>query len=652
MKVVAWLACASALLTMSAVTAAPPHPLDPLSWEEHWDALLILQQAGKIDAATRFTRVALAEPDKAEVWAWHPGNAVKRAAFAVIKQGPTTYEATVDLASRRVTQFNEVKDVQPRFLDEEFKDAISDVVKGNPEVIAALAKRGIKDLTFVRCGGGAPGYFGIPEEEGRRIAYATCDLPARVRNAYTRQIENLTIVVDVNEKKVLRVVDEGVVSIAATDADFDRSHVGPLRRDRTRLEVSQPDGPSFTLDGHRVNWRRWSFHVSLDHRVGLVISTATFQDHDRARPVLYQGHLSEIFVPYMDPSLSWRARNFLDAGEYSAGGLPDTLQPGTDCPANAAYLDMIIADDKGLPQDRGNTGCLFERYAGDVAWRHGSASIPAGRPQRELVARFMARIGNYDYVFDWVFQDDGTLRIAIGATGIVEVKTVAEADARTKPVGATRPDAYGRFVDRNLVAINHDHYFCFRLDVDVDGVKNSFVRDALKSVALPADNPRRSIWVVDPTTARTERDAQIGDDGHAGLWRVVNPARSNSVGYPVGYQLRPSMTIHTLLSPDDYPRRRAGFIEHDLWVTPYRKDERYAAGDYPTLSKPGQGLPRWTAADRVIENTDVVLWYTFGMHHVVRAEDWPVMPVLWHSFELRPFDFFDRNPSLDSPSAP
>lgn len=77
-----------------------------------------------------------------------------------------------------------------------------------------------------------------------------------------------------------------------------------------------------------------------------------------------------------------------------------------------------------------------------------------------------------------------------------------------------------------------------------------------------------------------------------------------------------------------------------------------AAGAYPTLSEPGEGLPRWTASGRPIHETDVVLWYTAGMNHVVRAEDWPVMPTVTHSFELRPFDFFDGNPALRAPIRP
>src|SRR5262249_13873773 len=144
---------------------------------------------------------------------------------------------------------------------------------------------------------------------------------------------------------------------------------------------------------------------------------------------------------------------------------------------------------------------------------------------------------------------------------------------------------------------------------------------------------------------------QLDMNMHApAMWRVVSASRKNHVGYPTSYQLMGGMNVHTLLSPDDYPRRRAGFIDHQLWVTPYRPEERYAAGDYPTLSEPGKGLPAWTSANRNIRNTDIVLWHTIGMHHVVRSEDWPVMPITWHSFELRPFDFFTRNPALDLPA--
>jgi primary-amine oxidase len=357
----------------------------------------------------------------------------------------------------------------------------------------------------------------------------------------------------------------------------------------------------------------------------------------------------------MDPSFDWRRRNFFDAGEYNSGGFAKPLLRGTDCPENAVYMDGLMATDQGRPRTVANALCVFERESGDMAWRHLSED-PESRKKRDLVVRSNAVVGNYDYVFDWTFQQDGSIRVSVGATGIAEVKSssVAKADDRPAASGsgpAPEPaDAYGRFVDRNLIAINHDHYFSFRIDLDVDGPTNSFIADHLVTKTLPPDNPRRSIWVREPMVLRTEGDAMLhADMQHPALWRVTSANQKNHVGYPTSYQLMPGMSSPTLLTPDDYARQRAGFIDHDLWVTPYRYDERYAAGDYPTLSTAGQGLPAWTKANRSIDRTDIVLWYTIGMHHMVRAEDWPVMPVLWHSFELRPFDFFDRNPALDLP---
>jgi primary-amine oxidase len=362
-----------------------------------------------------------------------------------------------------------------------------------------------------------------------------------------------------------------------------------------------------------------------------------------------------MFVPYMDPSFDWRRRNFFDSGEFNSGGFAKPLLRGTDCPENAVYFDALISNDEGRPKTVANALCLFEREAGDMAWRHLSED-PESRRKRDLVVRSTAVLGNYDYVFDWTFQQDGSIQVGVGATGIAEVKSsaVARPDDRP-PVGGSGPpsepaDAYGRFVDQNLIAVNHDHYFSYRIDLDVDGPVNSFLDDRLVTQTLPPDNPRRSIWVRDPKVLKTEGEAMLHADMHnPALWRVTSATGKNHVGYPTSYQLMPGMSSGTLLTPDDYARRRAGFIDHDLWVTPYRYEERYAAGDYPTLSAAGQGLPAWTKANRRIEQTDIVLWYTIGMHHMVRAEDWPVMPVLWHRFELRPFDFFDRNPALDLP---
>jgi primary-amine oxidase len=646
------LATLLALSPAGTLAGQVPHPLDPLTFQEHWTVLEVLREADRYDGDTGVSLVLLQEPGKDVVRGWEPGQPFDRAALVVLRREAETYEAVVDLTARRLLSWERVEGGQAPWLSREFA-ALEDVIKEHPEVVEAMARRGITDLTFIDCGAGPPGRFGLPEEEGRRIARGGCVDARGVRNHWTRGIEGLVVILDVDAREVIRVVDEGPIPVPTTVADFDEASLGPLRRNPTPLSLHQPLGPAFELDGFQVRWDRWRFHVRPDHRVGAVVSTVRWVQEAEERPVLYQGHMSEIFVPYMDPTAGWYTRNFLDIGEYTAGGLVKPLQPEVDCPGTSAFLPLIHAGDDGRPRTVPDVICIFERYAGDPLWRHLSGTHE-GRAKRDLVVRMAAVLGNYDYIVDWVFQQDGTIRVAVGATGIVEAKPVlptnALAAAEDGDGGGSGADAYGRFVDRNIVAVNHDHYFSFRLDMEVDGPSNSLQVDELTTVRLADDHPRRSLWVVESRVAEREADAKLDMDMHRPAhWRVVNPARTNTNGYPSSYQLVPGMNVHTLLTADDYPRRRAGFIDHHLWVTPYDPDERYAAGTYPTLSDPDQGLPAWTAANRSIRDTDIVLWYTFGMHHVPRAEDWPVMPVVWQGFELRPFDFFDRNPSMDAP---
>ena len=634
---------AVASLAVVETAAAQDHPLDPLTFQEYWTVLEVLRQEDRLDEGTVFYNVSLVEPDKAIVWAFTAGDPFARRAKAVIGHDGETVEAVIDLAAGSLESWSALEGIQPNWLSREFGSTVG-LVKQHPDFIAALEARGIDDMTFVECLVLPPSYLGTDEQRGRRIGHVTCAHGPGVQNTWARQISGLTVVVDLDARRVLRVVDEGIVPVPDTNADYDAGSLGPPREVPGPIRIDQPLGAGFTRRGNLVEWQKWRFHVRSDQRVGPVISVVTYEDGGARRPVLYQGALSEIFVPYMDPSFTWAHRTFLDSGEVFAGGLTKPLRPGVDCPDDALFLDGLVAGDRGRPQARDGVICLFEREAGDMAWRHYGQSTD-GRKKRDLVVRSAAVLGNYDYVFDWAFQQDGSIKVSVGATGIAEVKSV-----EAKTAGTGDDDRYGRFVDEHLVAVNHDHYFNFRLDLDVDGPTNRFVVDRLVQKTLPAESPRRSIWVQEPFYPASESQAKLNVHlARPALWRVLSGSRVNGVGYPTSYQLNWGKSAETLLSADDYPRRRAAFIDHHLWVTPYEPSERYAAGEYSTLSEPGMGLPGWTSADRGIQETDLVLWHTIGMHHLVRAEDWPVMPVLWHTFELRPFDFFDRNPALDLP---
>jgi primary-amine oxidase len=644
----------SATLLLSLAAALPPaaaqtphHPLDGLTAPELWTSYEVLQASGKVNPKTRYPLVQLKEPPKEEVLAWNPGQPMHRRTRVVVKQGPQTFEAIVDLDSKKLVSFNEIKGVQPNLtFEEEEETGIDDAVKENADWQAAMRRRGYTAFGTVRCFGYGTGYFATAEEQGRRLLRVICSDVRGVWEGENHPIEGLVIMWDANERKVLRVIDTGIAPVPQTASNLDVASVGTLRDIPTPITVQQPLGPSFRLDGHTVNWQKWNFRFRIDRRVGLVVTNVGYEDSGKLRSILYEGSLSEMFVPYMDPSEGWYAKSFFDAGEF-ADGFSSSLEPGEDCPENAVYFEQIYANFKGLPQLRPRAACLFEQSAGEIAWRHDS-NVVESRKARDLVLRTIGTFGNYDYVVDWIFRQDGSIRVRVGATGLDEVKGVKSRTASEDPDG--QASTYGRFIAENTVGVDHDHYFSFRLDFDIDGTANSFVRDRLSVKRLPASSPRKSLWVAEPETAKTEQNAKLHMSmDKPEIWRVVNPAVKSPLGYPVGYELMPGETGMSLLLPEDYPQKRAGFTDYQLWVTPYNDNERYAAGDFPMQSKGGDGLPAWTKANRGIENTDIVLWYTMGFHHVPHAEDWPVMPTVYHEFELRPYNFFARNPALDLP---
>ena len=397
---------------------------------------------------------------------------------------------------------------------------------------------------------------------------------------------------DLNERKVVQVLDTGVVPIPDAPIDYDQESIGQLRAAPNEISIEQPLGPSFRLDGHLVKWQKWQFHFRIDPRVGPVVSLVQYSDKSRPRSILYQGSLSELFVPYMDPSPAWFYRAYLDAGELGVGKLAAPLQPNADCPGNAVFFDAVFADDTGRPITHRRAACLFERYCGGIAWRHFESENGAHevRRQTELVLRFVSAIGNYDYVFDWVFGQNGSIRIAVGSSGTEQVKAVQSRSISAE--SGAEDAAHGHFVTEHTVGINHDHFFCFRLDLDVDGQNNSLQIDRLRTKRLDEREPRKSIWVVESSTAAREQDAKMRINlEKPALWRVTNPNVRGPMGYPVSYQLKPKSNAVSLMVGDDVVQRRAGFTDFHLWVTPFDPGERFAAGDHPNQSLGGDGLP-------------------------------------------------------------
>ncbi len=636
---------------MPAITqGAALHPLDALEASEITATTATLRSAGHVDDQTLIASITLQEPPKADVLAWKTGESIPRSAKAVFRRDSRTFEAVVDLGSGKVSSHQEIPGAQPSLTFPELLSAI-DTTTRDPRMRKGLQKRGITDLEKVFCAPRTAGNFGTEVEKTRRIVKLDCfDIRGVKTDVFAKPIEGLFATVDLDRGEVLDVTDLGVVPIPGGNSELDPASIGAQRSVKPILQ-SAPGGSNFTLDGSMVRWQNWSFHLRWEIREGVVVSLVRYQDGDRSRSVMYQGHLSEIFVPYQDPTAGWYYRNYLDQGEYGLGTMASPLVPGSDCPASATYLSPVMSNVAGGADVLDKRICIFELSPGEPAWRHYDFITQAleSRPAIQLVVRYIATVGNYDYLLDWVFDQKGNITYRAGATGIDAVKGVAA--QRLGDASAAQDTAYGPLIAPGRAGINHDHFLSLRLDLDVDGTTNMFARTLLEPGKLPVQAHRRtSIWTTREVAAKTDTEAKFRlSYERPAMWHVMNMERKNATGYPASYMIHPHGNALMLLDPGDPAFSRAQFANYHLWVTPYAPEERYAAGNYPNQSGPGQGLPAWTSHARDIVNQDLVLWYTMGFHHVPSSEDWPVYNLGWHAVTLMPYNFFDRNPALDVP---
>ena len=619
-------------------------PIDPLTADEIDQVMVVLRTEQRISPAALIPQMKLREPDKAFVLRWRPGQPLRRSAYVVTRERGVSYEGVVDLERNRTTTWRQLAPtVQPPLALPEQLPAGA-ITLADAEFQRHLRARGIHDFSTLICFPLSAGNFHIPSEQGKRLIRSTCVDARGVQSPWARPIENLTAVVDLDAQRVIEVIDTGIVPMSTSEGNYlpARTRAAPKP-----LVTSQPDGVDFTITGNEIAWDTWKFHFRIEQRDGLILSRVRYNDHGRERSVLYRASLAEIFVPYADPTSNWFYRTFMDEGEYGFGKSTAPLVANRDCPPNAVFRSVTIPADDGTPLTIPNAICIFERtqYLGVHHFDIFTGSQIA-RSGRELVLRYATIVGNYDYLFDWTFKQDGSFGVRIGASGIEQAKGTAA--TTVKQAEASGDLLYGQLIDLGLTSTNHQHVFNLRLDMDVDGQDNTFVTLAPRVIRPPVPSLRKSAWVVDERQYDREQTAQV-DEADGVQWTVVNPNQHNRLGYPTGYLLDvQSESSKVLMTEDDFPLQRAAFVEHNLWVTRFDNTELYAAGDFPNQSLGGDGLPQYIADNAAIKNRDIVLWVNLGLTHLTRVEDWPLMSTEWFgTLELKPFMFFNRNPGLE-----
>jgi primary-amine oxidase len=625
------------LVSLPTLAQQPTHPLAPLTADEIRAATRIIRDSGRAARSARFSTLVLDEPPKEAVLHNTP---LPRRAFAVLydHRANQTFEAIADLSANRLDSWREIPNAEPSLTAEDSAQA-ERLVRADPRFQQTMAERGIRDLHNVIVVAWSAGYFALPGTDHDRIVRAVPYYSGAGENFYAHPIEGVVAHVDITAHRILDFLDiDRNAPVSRENFDLMPAANEPLAPAPAPLHITQPAGPGFHIENGEVRWQRWRFRYALRPREGLVLYTVGFEDGGRVRSILYRASLSEMVVPYGDPSAGWFFRNSFDAGELGLGIAASSLRRGADCPENCSLFDAVFAADSGMPFTIPAAVAMYERDAG-IAWKHDDNT----RRARELVVSYLTEVGNYEYGFEWIFHQDGTLESRVLLTGIMAVKGTA----------ANTHDPYAHSVAKNLVAPHHQHFFTFRLDFDVDGQTNRVLEMNSQPVPPGAQNVYGNAFTMHETPLLTEREARRNLNLETGRrWIVVNPAVTNALGQPVGFALIPGHNAIPLAQPEAWVRKRAGFLDFHVWVTPYAAGEMYAGGDYPNQSHGGDGLVQWTVANRSVDNRDIVVWYTCGITHNPRPEDWPVMPVQSIGFELVPWGFFARNPALDLPPVP
>lgn len=615
------------LLVPASLVAQEIHPLEPLTRQEAERAVAIIKADARFTRTSKFATLGIDEPPKATVLAWRPGMPVPRAVAAAIFEWTTTRtsEVVVDLIDGRIQRWAPIGNRQPWLLKDDTRLTDS-LLRSDARWLAAVTRRRIDPETVTGFAVPADGYFPFRADGSRYVAAITLFKPP-----LNGHLAGLTALVDLTTRRVVRVVDRPGPAFTRPVIEVDSVRKLPPSGPAPKpLETRFPEGGSVQVDGHQISWLDWKFRIGIEERSGLILYQATFRD----RPVVYRAAPSEMVVPYGDPG--WRLWAPLDIGWVGLGGdySKTSLAPGLDVPDHARFFESTIHGEDGAVTTMPRAAAVYERDGG-VLWRHGDES----RRARDLVLAFFAKVDNYDYGFSWVFHQDGTLELEVQLTGQMGTKSVS---------AGHHGDQYGTLVAPGVVAPNHQHFFNFQLDLDVDGPTNRVVEMNVVGEAAPLGQANG--LAVQRTVFRHEQEAiRSLNMGSRRMWMVESTDRRNSLGHPTSYGLMPGENSTPMVPADAFIRRQVGFVNAHLWVTPQRDEERYAAGTHSFIGQPGDGLPRWTRANRAILDRDVVLWYTMGITHIPRPEDWPLMPVHRAGFKLVPMGFSSENPVLTIP---
>ncbi|KAF2147029.1 uncharacterized protein K452DRAFT_450 [Aplosporella prunicola CBS 121167] len=637
------------------------HPFAPLSGDEIKAASTILRGAWPTGTDVYFKTVTLEEPAKVEaipyLEAEHSGRSlptIHRRAFInyYIRNTNKYHEAIVNLFSGTVEKNVRLGPNVHANGDAEEIIAIEKTALEDEGVRAAIAKLQLPKGTVVIVDPWIYGSDGVNDDDRMYQCFLYMRDPLNSDEADSNHYAlplPVSPVISTETMKVIR------IDILPTGADNTVKPLGPmkihpaneyipeaqtLRTDLKPLNVVQPEGASFSVNQEGTStvlkWQKWSFRVGFNQREGMVLYDVRYD----GRSLFYRVSLSDMNIPYADPRHPFHKKAAFDLGDAGAGIMANNLKLGCDCLGSIYYLSAELSDDKGGIVEMPNVVCIHEQDAG-IGWKH--TNYRTGRAavvrNRELIVQSIITVSNYEYILAFQFNQAGELSYEVRATGILS----------TQPIDEGLDVPFGTVVHPGVLAVHHQHIFSLRIDPALDGHANRLVYTEAHPLPRSDFNPHGTGYTVQTTPVATTGGYDL-DTQRNRVFKIENASSRNPVnGAPVAYKIVAPPFQHMLADEDSFHRRRAEFADHDIYLTTHRDSEFYAGGRYTNQSRGGTGVRSWAARNEPALDKDIVVYVQFGINHIPRIEDFPVMPVETLRVALKPVNFFDKNPALDVP---
>ena len=346
---------------------------------------------------------------------------------------------------------------------------------------------------------------------------------------------------------------------------------------------------------------RWQMCWEVRTNEGIVLHDITYTAPGQpARMVLAQANLAQIHVPYDD-----NGARFHDLSDYGLGGnnLND-LTPG-DCPNGTLIRDG--AKDI-LCQQIQAAGYAYKYYT-------------TQRQGQFLNLFSVSHIGQYNYIPELRFYDNGVIEFGVGATG--QLQRIGTNPAYGWPLG-TGNTSYG---------ISHMHNYYWRLDFDINGTPNN---DQVEEIEF-TPNGARDLFTIGQTPFSSEVARAISPITFRS-WRIKDTATTNTDGHAISYHLE-AVPGHLFHGPSYEP-----FTQNELYLTVNKTCEKWASHN-PTTGGCGADLSAFVNGES-LSGADLVVWYGLSFHHLARDEDQAHMSPHWSSFKIVPRDWSATNPMV------